>query len=257
MIRGMETAARAMKMQIDREEVLTRNLENLGVPGFKQETTSTSGFVGALDRAQRANEGPLLAASTRTTLIGGVGLNTQIDRVSVKFDQGTLEKTDRNLDVALEGDGFLKVRTPDGDFFSRGGALHVDGMGRLTTSEGYFVLGSNGEIVVPSSSITISSDGSISDANGVVDQLNVEEFAPGTLMAKAGDVLYAPDDATATSSPATATSVKSGFLESSNVDDIAVLTEMTTAVRMYQANQRMLQVQDELLGRAVNELGRV
>ncbi len=259
MLRGMESAATAMRMQSDREDVIARNLENLRVPGYKQDTTAVSGFVAALNRAETVNQGTLLAALSSSMPIGGVGLDSGIDRVSVDFSQGTFQQTNRGLDVALDGDGFLKVRTPDGVCYSRGGALHVDGLGRLTTSSGNFVLDSNGaQITLPSSdSVTIASDGTITSGGKAVGKLDVEEFAPGTVMTKVGDLLYAPDDPTVSSMPATATIVKGGYLEQSNVDDVAAMTEMTAAMRIYQANQQMLIAQDELLGKAVDEVGTV
>lgn len=259
MLRGIESAATAMRMQSDREDVISRNIENLRVPGYKQETTSVSGFVAALNRAETGNQGTRFAALSTSTPVGGVGLDTGIDGVSVDFSQGTFQQTNRGLDVALNGDGFLKVRNADGDFYSRGGALHVDGMGRLTTSAGNFVLDTNGaQITVPdSSSVAIASDGTITSAGKAVAKLDVEEFAPGTLMTKVGDLLYAPDDPTVTSSPATATVVKGGYLEQSNVDDVAAMTEMTGAMRIYQANQQMLLAQDQLLGKAIDEVGTV
>lgn len=257
MIRGMESAAKAMSTQMAREEVIARNLANLSTAGYKQESTAVSGFVAALDRAQRGDQDTRLAVSSRSASIGGLGLTEGIDRVSVDFSQGRMEETGRGLDVALQGDGFLRVRTPDGDFYTRGGALHVDATGLLTTADGYMVLDPVGEIVLPEGPVSVGPDGMISVGGQQVTNLDVVEFEPGTVMTKVGELLYAPDDPSVSPMTAAATTVRGGYLEASNVDDVSTMTEMAQMVRVYQANQRMLAAQDELLGKAVNELGRV
>ncbi len=259
MIRGAHTAMSAMRAQLARQEVLARNLENLSTAGYKQERGALDGFSSTLGRVERGMARTRLEQAAATTTIGSLPMATAIDRVSVDFRSGRMEETGRQSDVALEGDGFLEVRTPEGYFYFRGGPLQLDADGRLVTSEGYPVLGDDGEeILLPSGSFSIAADGTITSDGQPVAALSVVEFDAGTQLAKVGAQFYTPDDpATAQPMVAATTEVKQGFLESSNVDAMSTMTELVSLVRAYQASQRMLQAQDDLLGKAVNEVGRI
>ncbi|MGE5620305.1 MAG: flagellar hook-basal body protein [Sphingomonadaceae bacterium] len=259
MIRGVQTAMSAMKAHLARQEVLARNLGNLGTPGYKQESAAVDGFSAALGRVERGLARTRLEQAISTDVIGSLGVHTAIDRVSVDFRQGRLEETRRPLDVALQGDGFLQVATPDGILFSRGGALYTDAERRLVTAEGYPVLDADGqEIVLGDGEVSISADGTILTGDVPAATLSVVEFLPGTRLAKVGLEYYVLDDPNGVPpTAATGTVVKQGYLEASNVDAVSAMSDLVSLVRAYQASQRMLQAQDELLGKAVNEVGRV
>jgi flagellar basal-body rod protein FlgG len=248
-----------MRAQLARQQVVARNLDNLDTPGFKQETGAIDGFASTLGRLDgRLTMGPLQSTSL-VSVLGSLGVDTAIDRVSVDFRQGRLEETKQPLDVALAGDGFLQVNTPNGPLFFRGGPLHRDAEGTLVTSEGYQVLGADGQpLVVKGDEVSIAGNGDITVDGKAAGRLAVVEFAPGTTLAKMGQEFYTPDDPNAPPpAAAVATTVKQGFLEGSNVDWVSAMGDLVSIVRVYQANQRMLQAQDELLGKATNEVGRV
>ncbi len=258
MIRGIHTVVAAMQAQQKRQEIMAKNLSNASTPGYKQEHTSVESFAATIGRLEKGGtrSGLALAATSRT--LGSMSADLGVDRSWVDFRQGGLEETHRSLDVALNGDGFLSVRTPDGDFYFRGGALHVDADRRLVTDEGYSVLADDGqEIFLPEGEPVIKGDGSITVNDQPVATLSLTEFAPGTPMAKAGEGLYLPDDPNAQPLMPAYTAVEQGFLEQSNVDQIGVMTEMMSLLRAYQASQRMIIAQDELLNKAVNEVGRI
>ncbi len=259
MIRGMQTLASAMRAQLDRQTVIAHNLENLSTVGFKQEKGAVDGFEATLGRVENGIARTRLQQLAATPVVGSLGVNTSIDRLSIDFRSGRLEETGQPLDVALAGDGFLEARAPDGDYFFRGGPLQLDADRRLVTSEGYPVLDVNGqEVLLDEGRVSIAGDGTISVDGQPATQLSVVEFDPGAQLAKVGNQFYTPDDPVATiPMVAMATTVKQGFLESSNVDPIGSMTEMVTLLRSYQATQRLLQAQDELQGKAINEIGRV
>jgi flagellar basal-body rod protein FlgF len=242
-----------------RQEVLARNLANSTTAGYKEEFAPIDGFSANINRSQRAEWLGFARWDTGRPHIGSMGTGVGISRVAVNFRQGIIQQTHRPLDVALAGDGFLEVRTVEGDYFFRGGALHVDANRRLVTDEGFFVLDSQGEVItLGEGEIAIDRDGTISVDGETVAQLSVVEFEPGTMLAKVGSTLYTIDDPdTAQPMAAQDTEVRQGYLESSNVDEISTMTELASGLRAYQASQRMLLAQDELLGKAVNEVGRV
>ena len=257
MIRGAYVAVMGMRAHMARQEIVARNLANLLTVGYKQEGVATDGFSDAIGRADRLVQQASVLPAASTAPIGSLGTEVVVDRPYVDLRQGRLDETGRPLDVALQGDGFLRVRTPDGEFFSRGGPLHLDADGRLVTDEGYAVQGAGGDLVLGSGAITIQPDGAILVNGQTAGRLSVVEFAPGTWLEKVRDGLYSPVDPAVVPTEATNTTVKQGFLEASNVDEVAALSEMMWLLRAYQAGQRMFQVQDEAVGKAVNELGRV
>ncbi len=258
MLRGIQTSLEAMKVQLARQEVLGRNLVNLNTVGYKQEDVPTGSFASVVDRVAKKEGNARLVSAGAPSMVGSLATKVGLDGVYVDFQQGQLDRTDRTLDVALEGDGFLQVRTPDGDLYFRGGNLQVDGNGLLVTSDGYPVLGVNGEVQVDGTIDEIRADGTIVVGGQEVDALNVVEFDPGTMLAKVGGGMYTPEDPNSLAPlPAINTTVRSGFLESSNADQVATTGKMIELMRAYQANLRMVQAQDELLGKAVNEVGKV
>ncbi|HEX2923452.1 MAG TPA: flagellar hook-basal body protein, partial [Chloroflexota bacterium] len=229
MIRGIQTVVSAMQAQQKRQEIMAKNLSNASTTGYKQECTSVEGFAATIGRLEKGGSRSGLALTATSPSLGSLGADLGVDRSWVDFRQGGLEQTQRKLDVALNGDGFLQVRTPDGDFYFRGGALQVDSDGRLVTEEGYSVLADDGqEIYLPDGDPTIKADGSIFVGDEPVASLSLVEFDPGTPMAKVGECLYSPDDPNSQPLAPIATTVKQGFLEQSNVDQISVMTEMVT-----------------------------
>ncbi len=258
MIRGMQTAMQGMRAHLARQEVVARNLDNLSTPGYKQESGAIDGFASTLGRMETRTVGSPLQRAATTTVIGSLGVDTVIDRVSVDFRQGRVEETKRPLDVALVGDGFLQIRTPEGPLFFRGGPLYRDADGKLVTAEGYQVLGADGQdLTLKGDAVSIGPNGAITVDSKPAGTLSVVEFPAGTVMAKVGSEFYTPDNPDSMPMAAADTVVKQGFLEASNVDEVSAMTELVSLVRAYQASQRMLQAEDELLGKAVNEVGRV
>ncbi len=257
MIRGIRAAASAMSTQLARQEVLAQNVANFSTAGYKQEFAPVEGLAANVNRVDRDSKSGFSYVAQRLPQVGSMGTSIAVSEVSVDFRQGIVSETHRPLDVALEGDGFLEVLTPEGYFYSRGGALHLDAESHLVTDEGYFVLDSNGEpLTLGEGDLQVGRDGTISLDGEAVAQLSVVEFEPGTMLVKAGLGLYTvqnPD--TAQPMVAMETVVRQGFLEESNVDQASAMAELMTGLRAYQASQRMMLAQDELLGRAVNEVG--
>jgi len=259
MIRGVRSAMEGMRAQLARQEVIARNVDNMETPGFKQESGAIASFASALGRLETRGASSPVRLVASVAPLGSLGVGNVMDRVSVDFRQGRLEETKRPLDVALQGDGFLQARSPDGVLFFRGGALYRDADGMLVTGDGYQVLGADGQpLVLPGGEISISGDGEITVDGRPTGRLGVVEFLPGTTLAKVGREYYTPDDpATPPPGAALETTVKQGYLEGSNVDMVSTMAELVSIVRAYQASQRMLQAEDGLLDKAVNDVGRV
>jgi flagellar basal-body rod protein FlgF len=235
MDRGLYIAASGMLAEQTRQDQIANDLANASTPGYKP------------DRSLQAGFGDLLLQNTRTgAAIGHASEGVLITETSTDLSQAPLRETDQPLDVGLQGDGFLAVKTPQGTRYTRNGQLELDAKGTLTTTTGYPVLDDQGrEITIASSSkVTISTDGTI--AGG--PKLAVVSL---TNPVKQGDSLFA---GTAGARPA-GTEVKQGFLEGSGVEPARAMVDMIVSMRAYEASQRVIHSIDDTLGKGIAGVG--
>jgi flagellar basal-body rod protein FlgF len=162
-------------------------------------------------------------------VLGGTRLDTS---------QGSLNKTGNDLDVALEGSGYLEVQTASGVQYTRGGTLQVSSKGQLVTSAGDPVLGDNGPITIAGQPVTISSNGTITAKGAVSGRLKVVEFDASAQVESAGGGYYKITGATATA--ANGTEVRQGMLEGSNVNPVNSMMELISAQRELESMRRAL-----------------
>ncbi len=250
MIRGLYTSASGMMAGLKQQEVLADNLANVETVGYKADATTLHDFRRVLIR--ETGGGDFTAGPFRTRVVGQLGSGTFLNAQTTDFDQGTIVRTDQPLDLALQGDGYFVVRTPAGERLTRDGRFRLDAEGRLTTSDGYFVLGENGDdpIVVPPGKVEIDAGGAIVADGQQVDQIRLRTAATLT---RDGSTRYI---ATGAQTPVTPV-VRQGETERSNVDPVKALTTSVGVLQAYTSAQRAFQLQLESLNRAVNDIGRV
>jgi flagellar basal-body rod protein FlgF len=166
---------------------------------------------------------------------------------------GSIEQTGNPLDVALSGNGFLVVETPQGERYTRAGSLQIASDGTLVDLDGNPVLSDQGPIRFEptETDINIASNGSISTSEGAKGALRLVEFADPRMLAKAGNNLYTGDGG----APAIGTRVVQGSIERSNVSGVTQLTEMIRIQRAYQSLASLMQKQDDIRSTAINRLG--
>lgn len=242
MLKGIAAAASGMLPQLKRQEVITNNLANAGTAGFKRDRL----FVEQLDRARAGN--PQSVADWQTPSLLGVAID---------FSAGPLDRTGNPYDLAIAGDGFFVVSTPDGDRYTRNGHFNLSDQGVLATADGNPVMGEGGEIRLPAGDAVIGPDGSISVDGRPVGKLRIARFADPNVLVRAGSSLFAVGTAGVGPEDMENPSVRQGMLESSNVNTIEEMVSMITTFRFYEADQKAVQMQDSAQGRVVNELGRV
>ena len=242
MLKGIAAAASGMLPQLKRQEVITNNLANAGTAGFKRDRL----FVEQLNRA-RAGDTQSVADWQRPSLIG----------VTIDFSAGPMDRTGSPYDLAIAGDGFFVISTPDGERYTRDGHFNLSDQGVLVTADGNPVMGEGGEIRLPAGDATIGQDGSISVDGRPVGKLRIAHFADPNVLVRAGSSLFAVGTAGVGPEDMENPSVRQGMLESSNVNTIEEMVSMITTFRFYEADQKAVQMQDSAQGRVVNELGRV
>jgi flagellar basal-body rod protein FlgF len=234
-------------------DVIANNIANLNTVGFKADGAVFEEYIG-----DTARTGNLPGTDSQVSFVQ--------DRATwVNLSQGPLERTGNPLDVAIEGPGFLAVQTPNGERYTRNGALQINANGELVTSEGYQVLGESGPITFQPKDrkISISEDGTISvregDDNKTESQrgkLRMAGFAlPGQLQKDGASTLMAPDGVTPQSD--TTSRFVQGTLEKSNVHGVVEMTRMIEVTRTYTQIATMLAQQTELQQTAIDKLAAV
>lgn len=260
MLRGLYTAASGMLLEKTHADVIANNLANVNTTGFKRDSLLTEAFPQMLmhrldDPAQLIPGQPGRWIDPRPP-VGWVGVGAAVQGTATDFTQGQLVVTDNPLDVALVGRGFLVVEERGGLRYTRNGSLALDSEGYLVTSEGARILGLSGPVAISGNKVQITVEGEVLVDGAYVDTLQIVDFPEPASLIKEGDSLYRATAAAGLPRPAEA-EVRQGVLERSNVNSIQEMIDLIAAMRAYEANQKVVLTQDQLLGKAVNEVGRV
>lgn len=171
---------------------------------------------------------------------------------------GNLEQTGNTYDVAITGNGYLTIDTPQGRRFTRDGHLRLDNDRRLVTAGGHPVLDSRGrDIVIPQDAQeipTIASDGTISVGQQQVAKIDLVTFENEQELRKTAQGLYATTQEPQVA-PASST-LAQGMLEASNIEPIVEMTAMMELLRQYQGTQSLMDAEHERMRNAIQRLGR-
>jgi len=225
----------AVRQQKRLFDIISNNLSNAQTIGFKKEIPV---FYPILSQAQQNQI-----------------QNPRTDGVKTLFHQGAIEKTGNPLDLAIEGEGFFKVMTPDGVRYTRAGNFGLNKENLLRNPEGFPVLGRNGQIKVEGQTILVEKDGSIKVDGKDQDQITPVTFPNLDLLKKEGHSLFRWDGQE-NEIDVVDSQVIQGALESSNVNVAGEMMELIDSQRSYEACMKVIQSHDELNAKAINELGK-
>lgn len=237
MERGLYIAASGMLVNQLRLDVVANNLANAGTAGYKGDRTASRSFGDML--LQNLEDG---------APVGPLSLGAQTNGVETSFDQGALRVTDRELDLAISGNAFFAVETPDGVRYTRDGSFRRDADGYLVTAAGRRVLGESGPLRLAEGKVTVGADGTISVGGAEAGRLRLATLEGAR---KEGGGLLAGEPRAATGA-----SVQQGYLEAANVDAVTQMVAMIEIMRSFESGQKAVQAIDETLQKAVNEVGR-
>lgn len=247
MIRGLYTSATGMLAAQTQSEVIGDNVANVKTPGYKEQLVSNISFPSMLIERIGGNQ------ATEAVQIGGLGTGVGVDRAAQYTIQGALEMTGLNTDIALTSPGYFTVQTPEGERYTRNGRFQLDANGMLRSSDGYAILGEKGPIGPLSAEFSVQADGTVMDKGQAVDRLRIADISADNLK-REGQSLYSSLQPVQAS---VAAQVKQGSIEASNVDISGQMVQIMTAMKAYEANQRVIQTQDDMIGKAVNEVGKI
>ncbi|QIA26239.1 flagellar hook-basal body protein [Thermaerobacter sp. PB12/4term] len=247
-LRGLYTAASGMLARVLQQERLAGDLANVNTPGYKASRNVTEAFPELL--LSRLD-------GTGAPVVGPLGTGTVVAEPGADMRPGPWVTTGRPQDLALEGDGFFVVMGPGGPAYTRAGNFTVGPEGYLQAPDGSPVLDTTGQpLLVGSAQFTVRPDGQVVGGDAVLGTIARVTFANPAGLRRVGDNLW---QATPESGPAVpaATPVRQGVLEQSNVDPVQVVVAMLANFRAFEAAQRAVQAQDQTLGLAIQEVGRV
>ena len=255
-MRALKIAATGMLAQQMRVETISNNLANMSTTGYNARRAEFSDLhYQQMSRAGQVN------ASNGTVLPTGVqlGLGVRPAAVSVHLAQGSLTVTNGDLDVAIDGNGYLEVTLPSGQAaYTRDGGLKRTGEGLIVTSDGFPVAP---EIVIPpdARSISINGDGEVyayfleSPEGQLIGQFNLVGFTNAKGLEAIGSNLFTETEA---SGPPLVTTpgldglgtLRQGYLEESSVDAVQEITELIAAQRGYEMNSKVISAADQMMG---------
>ena len=245
-----------MLAEMARTDVISNNMANVNTTGFKKDRTI---FRASPEMNIRRIHDPVSVGTGRTIdprpFIGVMGTGVTVDEISIDFSQGELRTTSNPLDLAIRGEGFFQVQTPDGIRYTRDGSFTLNRDGYLVTTEGYFVLGENGPIqIAQNGDININQQGEVFVNEQMVGRLNIVTFQQINQLQKQGDNLYI---ANAAPEQAQNAQVVQGALEGSNINIVSEMVNLISAFRAYEANQKVIQTHDATLDKVINYVGRI
>jgi flagellar basal-body rod protein FlgF len=224
---GFYAACTGLMARTQALDTIANNLANTSTAGFR---ASHNIFSSMLVENEHTPLSVLNQDANDYSVLGRTQMDTK---------QGALEHTGNELDLAMEGPGYLEVQTTEGIQYARGGSFHVSPRGQLVTAQGDPVLGENDKpITVLGAPVSIANDGTISVNGAVTGRLKRVEFAPSVNVESTGGTYFtAPQDA---ATPAKNTDVRQGMLEGSNVNPVTSVIELVTAQRDVETMRHVL-----------------
>ncbi|MCR4399941.1 MAG: flagellar basal-body rod protein FlgF [Syntrophomonadaceae bacterium] len=247
MIRGLYTACSGMLLQAARQDVIANNVANAGTAGFRRDDVVCSSFPQLL--MYRAGE----SGGSRVAPIGKLGTGAAVTMTRTDSSAGLLQRTERGLDVAIGGAGYLVLQTPGGSLFTRDGALQVGADGFLQNRQGYPVLGDKGPIAVGAGEVAIDAEGVVTVDGKPAGKLRVVTLPQPAQLRKVGGNALAADQAAV--EEVAHPNLMAGYLEASNVNAVREMVDLIAVLRAYEANQKVVQAHDHTLEAAVNRVG--
>ena len=257
MVRGLYTAASGALVAQNTVDVLANNLANVNTVGFKrsllQVVDSQRMDIYRIQTDPGAKAGRANGVGN-AALVGSLGMGALIFDTPVILDQGPLQTTDNPLDMALHGPGYFVLQTPDGNTrYTRNGGFVRNAQGGLVTENGDAVMGQNGPIQLGlAGEVQVKGDGSVYVNHQLIDKLRMVEFLDPQNSRPEG----ANRAGAATAVTASRTDVVQYHLERSNAEVVKTMTDLITAERLFDANTKVMQSEDELNGEAIQTVGR-
>ena len=260
MLKSLYTTATGMKAQQTMVDTIANNIANVNTAGFKRSQVT---FEDLLYLTLQAPGLSLDASGTASPIGLQIGSGSRVSGTTKVYTPGVLEGSSRNLDVAIEGDGFFQVLLPDSRIgYTRDGQFMINSDGKLVTSSGY-VLQPDVTLSPDVTEVAIDAEGRVTvrtQGNSTVSQVSqlqlVKFINPSGLLSAGGNIAL---ETAASGTPIVGApganglgTLKQGFIERSNVEIVNELVNLIVAQRAYEVNSRAIQTSDQMLSIATN-----
>ncbi len=260
MLRALSTAATGMIGQQNYLDVISNNIANVNTTGFKKSRVEFQDMLSQVVRTP----GAMINQGTFQPVGIEYGLGVKTSATTRVFGQGTAVSTDRNLDVAIQGEGFFQVMRSDGTLaYTRDGSFEIDSNGQICTADGLLI---QPQIAIPqdATEIDITEDGNVSVSTGsdttqtIVGTIQLVRFQNPSGLLAVGHNMYI--ETSASGNPIQDTPGQNGmgtlqqrFLEGSNVQVVEELIGLIKAERAFEANSKLISSASDIL-RQTNQM---
>jgi flagellar basal-body rod protein FlgF len=242
---GIYPAVSGSLAAMRRMDVISNNLANINTPGYKKEKMSFEGLL-----AGPVNPPAVPQGKTADPIL-------QKENIYIDYASGPTSQSGNTLDLALNGDGFFAVTTPQGTAYTRQGNFRTTSDGTLVTVDGFPIQGVGGSPVrIQGSRVEIDSKGGVTVDGEVTGAISVVDFEKPYTLTKIGSALFVASDPQAAPLAGKA-QIQQGYLEGSNVESISEMVQMIETNRYFEACSKVIQNFDSISSRAANDIGKV
>ena len=238
MANGIYVAVSGSIAKLDQLDVIANDLANAKTPGYKHDTVTFESVRADLENAVAAGDIDIDAVVDKDFV--------QATDTFARLSQGPLQRTSNPLDVALVGNGFLRVQSERGERLTRDGRMMLGRDGTLRTLRGQAVLDMRGRRIKIPPAVTpeIALDGTIRDNGRPIAQLGIRAVDPEARLLKDREGLFTPEPQAAGAQPqppiANAWEVMQGYLEQSNASAVRLMTELIEVQRNFEALHQVI-----------------
>ncbi|MCA3269743.1 MAG: flagellar basal-body rod protein FlgG [Alphaproteobacteria bacterium] len=254
-MRSLSIGASGMLAQQTNVEVISNNIANMTTTGYKRQRAE---FQDLLYQNQRRVGSTSSAAGTIVPSGIQLGLGVKTASTYRITQQGSLQETQNDFDIAINGTGYFQIELPSGEVgYTRAGSFQLSPAGEIVTQDGYRVLpgitvpnDARGVTINDAGEVLVKLDGQVAEAN--VGQLQIAAFANEAGLEAIGGNMFLESPASGAAIAGVANSVgygkiMQGFLEASNVNVVSEITSLITAQRAYEMNSKVIKTTDEMM----------
>ena len=217
-------------------QVVANNIANISTTGFRREGVVFEEYI------KNSDDGPSLSMATGDVRV-------------VDLTQAGVSQTGGTFDLAIQGEGFFQVQSPDGPRLTRAGSFTPSATGELVTNDGYSLLDEGGTaVVIPpgASKVAIAQDGSVSADGAPLAKIGLWQPGDPLSLQHQSGTLFSADSL----QPATGGVIMQGYLEDSNVQPVQEIARMIEVQRAYELGQSFMDQEDKRMRGVIDTLGR-
>ena len=257
-MKGIYLAASGMMGQWMKLEAISNNISNINTAAYKKDTIHFRNLLmGGVQPQTRPGVQLASIQNSSSPSLSPLQSYYPVGNYAIDFSEGELHETGNPLDLALKGEGFFVVSTPQGRRYTRSGGFTLSTNGELQTLDGFPVLSKNGPIPMPRNGgeVEVTSSGEVKVDGKVVGALDIVDVSTPSALVKDGKNLFYSPSGQSQELSANA-EVLQGYLEQSNVNPVNQMVELINTVRSFQMYQKAMQTFDDNFGRLLDIAGR-